>query len=1226
MKQFIEKKSPFLKCLILTTILLTVYTQSNAAEPTKGLLPEVRLNSDNEEQNQQKALQSELLISKAESKAIDSLTRIIIKKKGTPEEADLLFRLAELYMRKAKSGRFFDLNNQATVNNTGPVDNKKSQEALRSAVLIYNRLEKNFPKFKNLDAVYFNSALAHLQTKQVERAKQLYDQMITLFPKSNLVADTLLESGEIYYNQQHFEEALQRFKAIEKFPQSKAYPYGLYKSAWCYYNLKKTDEGIKQLITVINDNPSTSSDQKKYNLRKEALRDLTLFAGEVLPPEKLYSFFEKITTKDELGEAIISLASLYESHSKFKEITIFVQKFINENPQSPLTIKCYAKLIETNETLKQRESVIALMKKMGEVCQSNNITSNNEPSDKTCQEQFRSVNLEISKKWWEIWLKNKNNLEFSKLTEQAFEILLKYDDITQPDSKSRFAYAELLFQLEKYDKASLNYEEVSEHKKIDKTLSHDSLYGALYSLEKQLEKKDDLSQVERQKALAQRYLKEFPQGDHHFELEFKLGFIAYKQNNYDEALNRLKPLAKNSKASYEIKSKSEDIVLDIYNIKKDFKSIQDFAKQIVSMHNSNATDRKQNLNKIIEEAHYSQIQTEIAQLPLLKQIEQLKAFNTEHPKTKLARDSYWQAISLAYSNGYDVLGAELTQEYVKIFPDDPRKLDATKESVKAFIDAGQIKQAITAVRDLARLDAAQSFKHLELSCDLLSVNNQKPEARGCYRGLLEKADKQKKSTLLTKILNSLKGSQNESELASIENEILKENIEPYATQILIDQAQKLLSEKKFSQAFNLSLKINSRPVSADQRAESRLIQAAVLEREFVLQSVKAREDKFATVLGMKTEKLDKAFTAFSTTIKMSKSSRIQTEALQGIDRLYSHFIESISNMPLPATLKPEDQLALREELAKLTKPFEKKKVDNLAQLRKISQLSTNRSEEVNWAELSFEKTIEPRLIFPSAQTLSVFLPTQFQTSDKGYGRLPASEKKCDPKSLSATSLGSCLNLKKYSDVEKMSFQLTATKENRAIGLYYLSLLADRLNENEKSLWMIEKALALDNENSILLYQKGKALYSIEGLNSALPFFEKVIDLKKTSPDLIIMSALKSYSDRDFISASEEFAKLSQEEIFLYNAGLLYIESLAQRGETDKALKLSSVFLNSKGDSVDMWIEQARIYEQFSFNKTEAIKSYQKALAKSAIAEQKEWLKKKVDFLKSTSDKPVSLNN
>ena len=79
--------------MILTVaLLLQVSAKAASGNDVKGLLPEVRLNSSNEDQNNEKAFQSELMITKAENKAIESLTKILAKKKGSPDEADLLFR------------------------------------------------------------------------------------------------------------------------------------------------------------------------------------------------------------------------------------------------------------------------------------------------------------------------------------------------------------------------------------------------------------------------------------------------------------------------------------------------------------------------------------------------------------------------------------------------------------------------------------------------------------------------------------------------------------------------------------------------------------------------------------------------------------------------------------------------------------------------------------------------------------------------------------------------------------------------------------------------------------------------------------------------------------------------------------------------------------------------------------------------------------------------------
>ena len=84
----------------------------------KGTLPELKVDAKNsEEQNEKNALETEILISKAENQAINTLQTILKRRKGTREEPQLWYRLAELYMRRAKSGRFFDLNRDSD----GPV-------------------------------------------------------------------------------------------------------------------------------------------------------------------------------------------------------------------------------------------------------------------------------------------------------------------------------------------------------------------------------------------------------------------------------------------------------------------------------------------------------------------------------------------------------------------------------------------------------------------------------------------------------------------------------------------------------------------------------------------------------------------------------------------------------------------------------------------------------------------------------------------------------------------------------------------------------------------------------------------------------------------------------------------------------------------------------------------------------------------------------------------------
>src|SRR5687767_15584460 len=41
------------------------------------------------------------------------------------------------------------------------------------------------------------------------------------------------------------------FESIKKYPESRVYSYGIYKTAWTYYNLQQTQQGLTELETVV---------------------------------------------------------------------------------------------------------------------------------------------------------------------------------------------------------------------------------------------------------------------------------------------------------------------------------------------------------------------------------------------------------------------------------------------------------------------------------------------------------------------------------------------------------------------------------------------------------------------------------------------------------------------------------------------------------------------------------------------------------------------------------------------------------------------------------------------------------------------------------------------------------------------------------------------------------------------------------------------------------------
>ena len=78
------------------------------------------------------------------------------------------------------------------------------------------------------------------------------------------------------------------------------------------------------------------------------------------------------------------------------------------------------------------------------------------------------------------------------------------------------------------------------------------------------------------------------------------------------------------------------------------------------------------------------------------------------------------------------------------------------------------------------------------------------------------------------------------------------------------------------------------------------------------------------------------------------------------------------------------------------------------------------------------------------------------------------------------------------------------------------------------------------------------------------------------------------------------------------------------GDADKALRILNREIEENKNQPDLYLELARLYEDFKFDKSEAIKSYELAGKYTSDSSLKNWTKRKIDFLSQTN-KVTALN-
>jgi TolA-binding protein len=401
------------------------------------------------------------------------------------------------------------------------------------------------------------------------------------------------------------------------------------------------------------------------------------------------------------------------------------------------------------------------------------------------------------------------------------------------------------------------------------TLQHDANYGALYAVEKNLEKAKDKDPARDalRKELATNYLTKHPNGKHALNVRFKMGHIAYEESNFPDAEKWLTQVVESNKDP-ELKRKAEDLMLDMLNMKKDYAGLQKLSKKILVTGSND--DRKKGMTKILEESSFAEIQEFSKTADPAQAARKLLDFAKEHEHSPMAKDSLWQAISLLYANGRQFEAAELSLQFAKKYPQDKKTLDALKDAAKSYAEIGQLLKAAETLKIAAEMDKKTANANLEIAADFFRLEGRIKESREMYTKIMQGMDNKNQARLITKILATYGHNTNSPDYQKLQEKILAINMEPYATQILMERAEKLLETGKKTLAFDAAKKIMARKISNADKAPARLIQAEVLEFELAQQSVRAKMDKFAVVLSLKTEKLDKAQTAYLEAMTLSK--------------------------------------------------------------------------------------------------------------------------------------------------------------------------------------------------------------------------------------------------------------------------------------------------------------------------------------------------------------------
>lgn len=545
-----------------------------------------------------------------------------------------LFRLGEAYFESAK---FAQISEQSS----------RAQIFTNKAVESLEKLRRNYPTYERMDEALLVLATTYLERGDEASAGPVLADIGDRFPNSPIMAQASYLLGDYYYNQGRLAQAATYYQKATAHEKAKAYAF--YKLAWIAIKQSRPGLALKNFEKVLEIN--SKEGDKSFDYSRDAAREMVWPALEVYKASRVISYLEKIMpSQDLLKSSLTSFGSDLIEKDEFRLSSEVYSYLINRFPGDASTADWIAGQLKAEEQLGRSSKIVELVSKLNSMQGSQGDT-----------EKLQSQIYSSAKKYHALAQKEKEEKLKAKYYDQAIAYYRAFDQLglTGPKSaETKFYEGEALYARGQYAEAVDAYEAAT-------LTPNDKSADALWSLYLTTEKlapgfQYSGKELQQTTPMDEKFLaaarqvaqSEALSFDKRRKASYQSARLLYQLNDFERSLPIFKALAEQYPTSEEGKL-SAQLVLDIYNLRNDYKSVAEYAR---SFQSSSDSKSKSELTLIEQKATFKTIQeneerakqASDSQKPeLLKQVaDQYMQFARQYPTSTLVDSSVWAAIQL----------------------------------------------------------------------------------------------------------------------------------------------------------------------------------------------------------------------------------------------------------------------------------------------------------------------------------------------------------------------------------------------------------------------------------------------------------------------------------------------------------------------------------------------------------------------------------------------------
>ena len=898
----------------------------------------------------------------------------------TDKRRSLRLRLGSLYVEKARliEYRLYEKYDQKMrlfeqkKRKTKPrINLRPTYTYINKAIKLFETYRRQFPKDRNMDRVLFFLGVGYFKKGQLDKGRDRYEALIKRFPKSGYINDVHFELGEYYFNKSNWKRAAGYYRKIAVNRKLRLYSFALYKLAWCRLKMGQTQRAIANLEAVIREG---ARQQMKKNMgvhgagrihfAREALDDLVIFYSQSKKtPVGALSYFQKMSGSSTRALKMLKeLAYIYLDYGNLRGVRVTFKQLIEEDPISLMAYDYQYQIIRAHTYAGGRRIFLRELKhwiiKYGP---GSAWMEENRRQEETLQKAFNLMETTVRNyalRMHQSYRKTKGPVAKGQAL-FSYELYNNHFKKFKQAHEMRFFYAELLFDLRKYDSAARQYlylvenfpkSKYYETANLNSVLTFEKTLPSSKRIRKMVGKKVSrvpfTQPVHNFQKVAHVYINRFPKSPNVPAILYKMASLHYEFNHHKEAMAQFWNLIKRYPSS-KYTEYSANLILDIYNLTKDFEGLRKAAKDLLANKIIANSGSAREIRKILSQISLKSAEDMAKNKKYLKSARLYKDFADTHPRSPLRGTAYYNA-GVNFKKSGDTLSAiSLYKLALQSHGGSNVRTTILKDMPILYQKTGQYRKAAEAFSLYARSfpkdkNAADFWFNAALIYDGF---NRYTQAERAYLEYFKKSKKAEKTQALYLLAELKKRRGQASQAVSYYNQFLNRGSSD--KKALVEAAFKIAEIKKTRKQITASKTWYRRTINLYKQNNVGVFYAAQAQFyliydtyvQFIKIRIPANPKRQQQVVQTKLNLFNKLKEDLKQVIRFDSGYQV-VASLVLIGLASEHMGDSIYKSPLPKGLNAEEIEQYKTGLKKTALPFKQEAVKNY-------KLAISRSRKMN---------------------------------------------------------------------------------------------------------------------------------------------------------------------------------------------------------------------------------------------------------------------------------------